>query len=85
MLELIDKHSGFNSAQYLIEHAPPEKNIVIKAGAGTGKTYTMISRIGYICYTQNVPLSKMADRITMITFTNEAGAVFTRALKERLC
>lgn len=81
MLELIDKHSGFNSAQYLIEHAPPEKNIVIKAGAGTGKTYTMISRIGFICYTQNVPLSKMADRITMITFTNEAADNMEEKLK----
>ena len=81
MLGIIDKHSGFNSEQYLIEHASPEKNIVIKAGAGTGKTYTMISRIGFICYTQNVPLSKMADRITMITFTNEAADNMEEKLK----
>ena len=82
ILETIDKHSEFNSEQYLIEHAPPEKNIVIKAGAGTGKTYTMISRIGFICYTQNVPLSKMADRITMITFTNEAADNMGEKLKK---
>jgi len=81
-LEIIDKHSEFNSAQYLIEHASPDKNIVIKAGAGTGKTYTMISRIGFICYTQNVPLSKMADRITMITFTNEAADNMGEKLKK---
>lgn len=81
-LEIIDKHSEFNSEQYLIEHASPDKNIVIKAGAGTGKTYTMISRIGFICYTQNVPLSKMADRITMITFTNEAADNMGEKLKK---
>ena len=81
-LEIIDKHSEFNSAQYLIEHASPDKNIVIKAGAGTGKTYTIISRIGFICYTQNVPLSKMADRITMITFTNEAADNMGEKLKK---
>lgn len=81
LLESIDKHSGFNSEQYLIEHAPPEKNIVIRAGAGTGKTYTMISRIGYVCYSQNIPLPKMANRITMITFTNEAADHMEEKLK----
>ena len=67
--------------RYQVEHATPEKNIVIRAGAGTGKTYTMISRIGYICYTQNVPLQKMADRIVMITFTNEAADQMEEKLK----
>lgn len=80
-LEFLDKHSGFNSEQFLIEHAPPEKNIVIRAGAGTGKTYTMISRIGYVCYSQKVPLPKMANRITMITFTNEAADHMEEKLK----
>ena len=42
----------------------------------------MISRIGFICYTQNVPLSKMADRITMITFTNEAADNMEEKLKD---
>lgn len=73
ILEKLSEQSQFNFEQYQVEHATPEKNIVIRAGAGTGKTYTMISRIGFICYTQNVPLQKMADRIVMITFTNEAA------------
>ena len=81
ILESIDRNSGFNSKQYLIEHASPQKNIVVKAGAGTGKTYTMISRIGFICYSQNAPLIKMADRITMITFTNEAANNMGEKLK----
>lgn len=73
--------SQFNAEQYFVEHAAPDKNIVIRAGAGTGKTYTMISRIGYICYTQNTLLQKMADRIVMITFTNEAADQMEDRLK----
>lgn len=34
----------------MIEHAPIDKNIVVKAGAGTGKTFSMISRISFICH-----------------------------------
>ncbi len=81
LLKKLSEQSQFNFEQYQVEHASPEKNIVIRAGAGTGKTYTMISRIGYICYTQNVPLQKMADRIVMITFTNEAADQMEEKLK----
>lgn len=73
LLKKLSNYSQFNADQYLVEHAAPGKNVVVRAGAGTGKTYTMISRIGFICYTQNVPLQKMAERIVMITFTNEAA------------
>lgn len=81
LLKDIEKISQFNCEQYLVEHATPDKNIVIRAGAGTGKTYTMISRIGFICYSQNVPIQKMADRIVMITFTNEAADQMERKIK----
>lgn len=80
-LKFLEKVSQFNREQYLVEHTSPEKNIVIRAGAGTGKTHTMISRIGYICYSQNVPLQKMADRIVMITFTNEAADQMEEKIK----
>ena len=81
ILKALSAQSQFNFEQYQVEHASPEKNIVIRAGAGTGKTYTMISRIGFICYTQNVPLQKMAERIVMITFTNEAADQMAEKLK----
>lgn len=81
VLKKLGEQSQFNFEQYEVEHASPEKNIVIRAGAGTGKTYTMISRIGFICYTQSVPLRKMADRIVMITFTNEAADQMEEKLK----
>ncbi len=81
VLKKLSEQSEFNFEQYQVEHAAPDKNIVIRAGAGTGKTYTMISRIGFICYTQNVSLQKMADRIVMITFTNEAADQMEEKLK----
>ena len=81
LLQKLADVSQFNAEQYFVEHAAPDKNIVIRAGAGTGKTYTMISRIGFICYTQNVPLQTMADRIVMITFTNEAADQMEEKLK----
>lgn len=81
MLKSLSDVSQFNAEQYFVEHASPDKNIVIRAGAGTGKTYTMISRIGFICYSQNVPLQKMAERIVMITFTNEAADQMADKLK----
>jgi superfamily I DNA/RNA helicase len=80
-LKTLSNISSFNVEQYLVEHADANKNIVIRAGAGTGKTYTMISRIAYVCYTQNVTIQKMADRIVMITFTNEAADQMERKLK----
>ena len=81
-LKSLSNISDFNVEQYLVEHADADKNIVIRAGAGTGKTYTMISRIAYVCYTQNVTMQKMADRIVMITFTNEAADQMERKLKK---
>lgn len=81
ILKKLSEQSQFNFEQYQVEHATPKKNIVIRAGAGTGKTYTMISRIAFICYKQNVPLQKMADRIVMITFTNEAADQMEEKLK----
>lgn len=81
MLKKLCERSQFNFEQYQVEHTAPEKNIVIRAGAGTGKTHTMISRIAFICYTQNVPLQKMTERIVMITFTNEAADQMEEKLK----
>ncbi len=41
----------------------------------------MVSRIGFICYTQSPNLQNMADRIVMITFTNEAADQMKEKLK----
>ena len=49
LLEKLAEKSTFNIQQYFIEHASPKKNILVRAGAGTGKTYSMVSRIAFLC------------------------------------
>ena len=81
-LREIGKYSAFNYEQYEIEHADASKNILTRAGAGTGKTYTMISRIGFLCRTQSCNVQDMANRIVMITFTNEAANQMKEKIKQ---
>lgn len=81
-LHEIGQHSAFNWEQYQIEHAEASKNILIRAGAGTGKTYTMISRIGFLCRTQSCNVQEMANRIVMITFTNDAANQMKEKIKQ---
>lgn len=73
---------GFNLAQYSVEHADPSSNIIVKAGAGTGKTFTMISRIAYICHMQDCQMREMPGRIVMITFTNDAAEQMKKKIRQ---
>lgn len=81
-LRKLAQYSQFNLEQYLVEHTELDKNIMITAGAGTGKTYTMVSRIGFLGYHQELRLEDLADRIVMITFTNEAADQMREKLKQ---
>lgn len=78
----ISDASGFNYDQYAVEHTPVDYNIVIRAGAGTGKTFTMISRIGFIAHTCAGSLLDLLDRVSMITFTNDAADQMRQKLKD---
>jgi len=80
-LKHIQSNSTFNYDQFLIEHAPTDKNVLVRAGAGTGKTHVMISRIIYLCYTDAVFSRALLQRIVMITFTNEATENMNKKLK----
>lgn len=71
----------FNAAQFRVEHALPDSNIVVKASAGTGKTTVMVDRILYLMHT--VPNLDMSE-IYMITFTNEATNQMNDRLQEML-
>lgn len=82
ILREADQHTNFNLDQYLVEHADIEKNIIVRAGAGTGKTHTMISRIAYICNKQNCAMKEMASRIVMITFTDDAANQMEKKIKQ---
>ena len=78
-LSLIDKESDFNFQQYKVEHAELN-DIIVKAGAGTGKTYSMISRINYLIWKHKYSADELVDKIAMITFTREAA----REMKSKL-
>ena len=67
----------------MIEHAPIDKNIVVKAGAGTGKTFSMISRISFICHqASNANILDVKNEIAMLTFTTEAATNMKSRLKQ---
>lgn len=72
-LKQISSISAFNYQQYEIEHAPYDKNLLITAGAGTGKTYSMVSRIAYLCNKKIDAIVDVISDIAMITFTNDAA------------
>lgn len=60
---------SFNAKQYLVEHYPIDRELIIEAGAGSGKTHVMIDRIMFLMHMcENFEFSKVA----MITFTNKA-------------
>lgn len=76
------ENSSFNVQQYFIEHASIEKNILVRAGAGTGKTYSMVSRIAYLCNKFEYPVVNLIDNIAMVTFTNDAADNMKNRLKQ---
>ena len=61
---------AFNIEQFEIEHFPVEKPLIVKAGAGTGKTAVMVDRVLFLLSTE--PQLKVSE-IAMITFTREAA------------
>lgn len=83
VLSYISSNSKFNLQQYEVEHAPVDRDVVVKAGAGTGKTYSMISRISYICHpASNANILDVKDEIAMLTFTTDAATNMKSRLKQ---
>lgn len=83
VLNSIREKVYFNLQQYYVEHAPLGKDICVKAGAGTGKTYSMVSRIAFL--TLNKKLSgvyKIDEDIAMLTFTKKAAGNMKTRLKK---
>ena len=84
LLEQLGKASSFNFNQFKVEHAPCDKHIHVKAGAGTGKTFSMISRISFICNTSSGSgVLNPADEIAMLTFTSDAATNMKTRLKRQ--
>ncbi|ULT59819.1 UvrD-helicase domain-containing protein [Neobacillus drentensis] len=81
-LKFFHEKSNFNLDQYLVEHANFKRHILVSAGAGTGKTHSMISRISYLIYKNQLSPESLTDSIYMITFTNEAANNMKKRLSE---
>ena len=47
-----------------------DRNIVIEASAGTGKTYTLVQTILQALFQKNLPM----DTLVALTFTKKAAA-----------
>ncbi|MGF0145498.1 UvrD-helicase domain-containing protein, partial [Sharpea azabuensis] len=80
VLDELQKKCNFNLNQYKLEHADAESNIQVTAGAGTGKTYSMVSRVAYLCNKLSEPITDLVEQLGMVTFTNDA----TNNMKIRL-
>lgn len=57
-----------------------DRNIVVEAGAGTGKTTLLIARLCISLLVQNVP----AEKLVALTFTDKAAAEIKTRLMEQL-
>lgn len=86
-----DDVGGINVGQYRIVHAPADSDLLVTAGAGTGKTETMSERVVYLLATCqgtedrqepgiSRPFDLRADDIVLMTFTREAA----RQMRERI-
>ena len=66
--------TAFNINQFQVEHAETGRDIQVRAGAGTGKTYSMVSRIAYLCSSaSNSGIMDPSSEIAMLTFTADAA------------
>lgn len=74
----IDYAKELNPQQLAAVTAPPGPALVI-AGAGSGKTRTLIYRVAYLLE-QGIP----ADRILLLTFTNKAAREMMRRIHDLL-
>ena len=74
----IDYARELNPQQLAAVTAPPGPALVI-AGAGSGKTRTLIYRVAYLLE-QGIP----ADRILLLTFTNKAAGEMMRRVSDLL-
>lgn len=82
LLERLSASSDFNDQQYLVEHAPSDRNVLVAAGAGTGKTFSMVSRVAFLCSKKADAVAHLEEEIAMVTFTNDAANNMKSRLKQ---
>ena len=57
-------------------------NLLVMAGAGTGKTFSMVSRIAYLCNRTTDAVVDIVSDIAMITFTKDAAENMNSRVKK---
>lgn len=82
LLAWIAEHSYFNLQQYKVEHSSADKNTLVEAGAGTGKTHSMVSRVAFLCNKRRGNITSIEDELAMVTFTNDAAINMKVRLKQ---
>ena len=90
----------YNHGQFVIVHRPMTEDILVRAGAGTGKTETMSERIMFLLATSDLHpdprdpdhvFRLRLDEIVLVTFTRDAAREMreriarTMMLRQRLC
>lgn len=84
LLDMADSVGGINTGQYRIVHAPIGADMLITAGAGTGKTETMSERLIFLlstfegasespAYADGRHVDLRVDDVVLMTFTREAA------------
>jgi superfamily I DNA/RNA helicase len=82
ILNNFEKDYKFNYQQYKVIHSSLDKDVIVKASAGTGKTYAMVSRILYIIIINKYNENNFHEMIALITFTNKATDEMKKRLEE---
>lgn len=82
MLLKLASMTSFNAQQYSVEHASTSENVLVEAGAGTGKTFSMVSRVAYLCNKKIDSISNLEEEIALVTFTNDAANNMKVRLKQ---
>lgn len=89
VIDAAEASGSINFKQYGIVHADQGSDVVVHAGAGTGKTETMSERVVFLLSTSekmaradgtSIPYDLRLDDIVLVTFTREAA----RQMRERL-
>lgn len=73
VLRTLSECSAFNLQQYEVEHASTLHDILVEAGAGTGKTFSMVSRIAYLCNKEVDAVSNIADGGSLCRISSVVG------------
>lgn len=91
-LKKAENAGGFNFHQYEIVHANTQDDILVTAGAGTGKTETLSERIVFLLCTfsglsgdeNQSPVNLSLNEIVLMTFTREGAIEIRKRLSSTL-